>query len=71
VLGFTPPPGLFFVALVLMVVAYLLLIEFGKYWFYRSYRASAASAVPRPVPRRHRRVYRRAARFTTGHRLPR
>jgi hypothetical protein len=31
----------------MMVVAYLLLIELGKYWFYRSYHASAA---PRPVP---------------------
>ena len=61
-------PGLFFLALVLMVVAYLLLIELGKYWFYRSYRESAA---PRPVPGRRRRVHRRAARFTTYHRLRR
>ena len=66
-LGFQPLPGLFFLALVLMVVAYLLLIEPGKYWFYRSYHASAA---PRPVPGR-RRVHRRAARFTTYHRLRR
>jgi P-type Mg2+ transporter len=67
-LGFQPLPGLFFLALVLMVVAYLLLIELGKYWFYRSYHASAA---PRPVPGRRRRVHRRAARFTTYHRLRR
>ena len=65
-LGFRPLPGPFFLALVLMVVAYLLLIELGKYWFYRSYRAPAAAA-PRPaVPARRRRVHRRAARFTTG-----
>ena len=67
-LGFRPLPGLFFLALVLMVVAYLLLIELGKYWFYRTYRASAT---PRPVPGRRRRVHRRAARFTTYHRLRR
>ena len=45
----------------------LALIELGKYWFYRSYRPPAEPAVRRPVPRR--RVYRRAARFTTRHRL--
>ena len=67
-LGFQPLPGLFFLALVLMVVAYLLLIEPGKYWFYHSYHASAA---PRPVPGRRRRMHRRAARFTTYNRLRR
>src|SRR6266702_3571121 len=45
-LGFRPLPGLFFLALILMVVAYLLLIELGKYWFYRSYRTPAAPAAP-------------------------
>ena len=70
VLGFQPLPGLFFLALVLMVVAYLLLIELGKYWFYRTYRESTPAAPP-PVPRRRRRVQRRAARFTTHHRLRR
>ena len=70
-LGFQPLPGLFFLALVLMVVAYLLLIELGKCWFYRTYRESTPAAAPRPVPRRHRRVQRRAARFTTHHRLRR
>jgi Mg2+-importing ATPase len=62
-LGFRPLPGPFFLALVVMVVAYLLLIELGKYWFYRSYRAPATTA-----PRHRRRGYRvrrRAARFTT------
>jgi P-type Mg2+ transporter len=52
-----------------MVVAYLLLIELGKYWFYRTYRESAPAAAPPPVARRRRRVQRRAARFTTHHRL--
>ena len=50
-----------------MVIAYLALIELGKYWFYRSYRPAAKPAAPRSVPRR--RVHRRAARFTTHHRL--
>jgi Mg2+-importing ATPase len=70
-LGFRPLPGLFFLTLILMVVAYLLLIEIGKYWFYRSYRAAAAPTTPRPVPAHRRRVHRRAARFTTHHRLRR
>jgi len=67
-LGFRPLPGPFFLALALMVVAYLLLIELGKYWFYRSGRAPApAAAAARPeIPARRRRVHRRAARFTTG-----
>jgi Mg2+-importing ATPase len=63
VLGFQPLPGLFFLALAGIVVCYLVLIEIGKYWFYRLYQAPAA-AEPR-----HRtagfRVHRRAARFTT------
>jgi P-type Mg2+ transporter len=70
-LGFRPLPGLFFAALVLMVVAYLLLIEFGKYWFYRASREPAPAAAPRPVSARGRRVHRRAARFTTHQRLRR
>ena len=70
-LGFWLLPGLFFLALVLMVIAYLLLIELGKYWFYRSDRATAAPAAPGRVPSRRRRVHRRAARFTTYHRLRR
>jgi len=70
-LGFRPLPGLFFLALVLMVVAYLLLIEVGKHWFYRSYRAPAAPAAPGPSRVRRRRVHRRAARFSTHHRLRR
>lgn len=64
ILGFQPLPGLFFVALTLMVIAYLLLIEIGKYWFYRTYHPPA-----RPVPRRRtagHRVHRRASRFTAA-----
>ena len=69
VLGFQPLPGLFFLALTLMVIAYLALIEVGKYWFYRSYHPPVAPGAPRPTPPHHRRVHRRAARFTTHHRL--
>jgi P-type Mg2+ transporter len=68
VLGFQPLPGLFFLVLTLMVIAYLVLIEVGKTWFYRTYRPSAAPAATEPVSGRHR-VHRRAARFTTRHRL--
>jgi Mg2+-importing ATPase len=61
VLGFQPLPGLFYLALTLMVACYLVLIEAAKRWFYR------LAAVP-AAPRRRghgRRVHRRAARFTT------
>jgi Mg2+-importing ATPase len=54
-----------------MVIAYLALIEAGKYWFYRSYHPPVAPAAPRQVPSHRRRVHRRAARFTTHHRLRR
>ena len=54
-----------------MVVAYLLLIELAKYWFYRSYRAPTAPPAPRASRVRRRRVHRRAARFSTHHRLRR
>jgi len=69
VLGFQALPGPFFLALTLMVIAYLALIEVGKYWFYRSYHPPVAPAAPPPVPDHRRRVHRRAARFTTHHRL--
>jgi Mg2+-importing ATPase len=62
-LGFRPLPGLFFLALVLMVISYLALIELGKRWFYRFYGVRAA-----PLPW-HRaaghRLHRRAARFAS------
>jgi Mg2+-importing ATPase len=63
-LGFVPLPAAFFLVLVIMVVAYLVLIEVVKTWFFR--------AAPQPPARRRTRVHRihrRAARFSTGHRL--
>jgi Mg2+-importing ATPase len=61
-LGFRPLPGPFFLFLIGAVVSYLALIEAGKDWFYRSYRAPATPA-PRHRTPGHR-VRRRAARFT-------
>ena len=62
VLGFAHLPIGFFVALAIMVVAYLALIEFGKRWFFRATRATG------PVRRTRRtgyRLLRRARRFTS------
>ena len=60
-LGFVPLPATFFLVLVVMVVAYLVLIEVVKCWFFRA---------SRQPPVRHRtrlhRIHRRAARFSTG-----
>ena len=62
-LGFTRLPFGFFLALVGMVIAYLILIEFAKRLFF-------AEPQLRPPHIRHRgaqhRVQRRAARFSTG-----
>ncbi|MGN6426319.1 MAG: magnesium-translocating P-type ATPase [Leifsonia sp.] len=61
-LGFTPLPAAFFLALVALVVLYLVLVETAKVWYYA--RLSAPRA---PVVRRRaypHRVARRAARFT-------
>jgi Mg2+-importing ATPase len=63
-LGFSPLPGAFFAALVAMVVAYLVLIEFGKRIFYRTARVTLPTN-RRHDPNRHR--ARRAARFSTAH----
>jgi Mg2+-importing ATPase len=38
-LGFVPIPGLFFLILVGMVVAYLLSVQAAKQWFYRRFAA--------------------------------
>jgi Mg2+-importing ATPase len=65
VLGFQPLPGLFFLALTLMVISYLALIELGKRWFYHA----AAAPAPRHRTPGHR-VHRRAARFTVRAILP-
>jgi P-type Mg2+ transporter len=63
-LGFTPLPGAFFAALAGMVLAYLVLVEIGKHFFYRTARPTTATA------RRHysrtRHLIRRAARFSTA-----
>ena len=62
-LGFTPLPAPFFLALVAMVVAYLILVEGAKVWYYAKLSRTAAPA-ERRRQYRHR-VARRAARFTT------
>lgn len=36
--GFVPPPAVFFIILFTMVVGYLIMVEFVKYWFYKKYR---------------------------------
>jgi P-type Mg2+ transporter len=68
VLGFQPLPGLFFLTLAGLVLAYLALVEAGKHWFYRLHRAPATPA-PRCRTPGHR-IHRRAARFTIHTRLP-
>ncbi|MGH1548801.1 magnesium-translocating P-type ATPase [Leifsonia poae] len=60
-LGFTPLPTGFFLALVATVLVYLVLVEAAKLWYYR--RLAAAVPVHRHREYRHR-VARRAARFT-------
>ena len=62
-LGFSPLPAAFYAALVGMVIAYLVLIEFGKLLFYRT------TPTTTPTPRRYsrtRHLIRRAARFSTA-----
>jgi P-type Mg2+ transporter len=62
-LGFQPLPGAFFAVLCLLVVAYLALIEVGKWAFYRA----ADRQQHRPQPRRpHVRHLRRRAAYFTG-----
>jgi Mg2+-importing ATPase len=61
-LSFTPLPAAFFLALVVMVLTYLVLVELGKAWFFRTPRPQAAERVRAPGHR----VQRRASRFTTA-----
>jgi len=61
VLGFRPLPGLFFLALTLMVISYLALIELGKRWFYRRYGTQTTHQPWRRTLNHH--LHRRAARF--------
>ncbi len=63
-LGFGRLPGAFFATLAGMVVLYLVLIEFGKRYFYRVSRMTI-TAERRPYSRT-RHLVRRAARFTTA-----
>ena len=63
-LGFQPLPGAFFAALGGMVVAYLVLIEVGKRFFYRVARTTTTSE-RRPY-NRARHLIRRAARFSAA-----
>lgn len=61
VLGFTPLPAPFFLALVAMVIAYLLLVEGAKTWYYAGI---ARRAPAQRTPGYAHRVRRRASRFT-------
>ncbi len=63
-LGFAPLPGAFFVTLVLMVLGYLVIIEIGKWWFFRVAQAPA-TPVTAAVPSPRRLLSRRARRFST------
>ncbi|MEA9983820.1 magnesium-translocating P-type ATPase [Subtercola sp. RTI3] len=63
-LGFLPLPVPFFLALVGMVLAYLVLVEGAKHWFF-SRPAQALTAAPNRRVRGYRhRIDRRSARFT-------
>jgi Mg2+-importing ATPase len=72
VLGFTPLPGTFFLVLVVLIVAYMALVDVAKALFYRAQDARAAvpsaqapipGAQPATDPRPVRRLHRRAAPF--------
>ena len=62
VLGFTPLPAVFVLALAGMVVAYLFLVEVAKVWYYA--RLSRTPEVPVRARAYRHRVARRASRFT-------
>lgn len=63
-LGFRPLPAPFFLALVAMIVAYLVCIEFAKERFFRML-SRRSSQLPRTRTRGYpHRVHRRSARFT-------
>ncbi len=65
VLGFTPLPAPFFLALLGMIVLYLVLVEIAKHFFFRTIagRPIAPSRSHRQIDHR---VGRRAARFSTA-----
>ncbi|WP_324114016.1 magnesium-translocating P-type ATPase [Microbacterium sp.] len=60
-LGFAPLPAPFFLALVALVAAYLLLVEGAKLWYFRRLSASPVAAVRQRS--RRTRLLRRAAHF--------
>lgn len=64
-LGFASPPATFYAMLAGLVLAYLALVELAKRLFY----AELDSTRPRPTVRPHRRLQRRASRFSVGGRL--
>jgi Mg2+-importing ATPase len=72
VLGFTPLPVSFLLVLVVLIVAYMVLVDVAKSFFYRAHgerpaepsaQPSAAAAQPVADPRSVRRLHRRAAPF--------
>ena len=72
VLGFTALPLRFFLILFGMVLTYLCLVEFAKARFYARYHDPGRTRLPADL-RHHRRIARRAGRFsdTTGTKLGR
>jgi P-type Mg2+ transporter len=70
-LGFQPLPGAFFATLVVMMGGYLVLIEIGKYFFYRMASQPVSDSSVGKSGRRsglsgQRHLHRRAAYFSTG-----
>jgi Mg2+-importing ATPase len=63
-LGFAPLPAPFFLALLLMLIGYLVLVEIAKYWFYRTAPAPAAQG-----SRRRGRAHR-LSRFSSRFGVP-
>jgi P-type Mg2+ transporter len=68
-LGFTRLPATFLATVAGMIVVYLFLIELGKRHFYRL--APAGARIARSRPQRHRRIVRRAGRWSVGGNLVR
>lgn len=64
-LGFAQLPWNFYLVLVGLVIVYLVLIDLGKAFFFK--HLAGVAGVRQPVS--ERRVHRRAARFSTQHRL--
>ena len=66
-LGFASPPATFYAMLAGLVLAYLALVELAKRLFYAEFDTARP---PQPTVRPHRRLQRRASRFSVGGRLP-